>query len=59
MIIANKDWEEGATPADDWDIIQANIDGAVTGPASSTDTHVAIFDGTSGKVIADSGLYHC
>ena len=55
MIIANKDWEEGATPASDWDIIQANIDGAVTGPASSTDAHVAIFDGTSGKVIADSG----
>ena len=55
MIIANKDWQEGATPANDWDIIQANIDGAVTGPASSTDTHVAIFDGTSGKVIADSG----
>lgn len=40
----------------DWAVIQANVDGAVTGPASSTDAHVAIFSGISGKVIADSGF---
>lgn len=39
-----------------WNIIQTNIDGAVVGPASSTDTHVAVFSGTTGKVIADGGL---
>lgn len=40
----------------DWTVIQANIDGAVTGPASSVANHVAVFDGTTGKVIKDSGF---
>lgn len=39
-----------------WTVIQANIDGAVTGPASAADAHVATFSGTSGKVIKDSGF---
>ena len=38
-----------------WTVVQANIDGAVIGPASSTEQHVAIFSGTTGKVVADSG----
>jgi hypothetical protein len=38
-----------------WNIAQVNIDGAVTGPASSTDAHIALFNGASGKVIKDSG----
>lgn len=41
---------------DHWTIAQNNIDGAVTGPISSNDAHVAIFDGTNGKVIKDSGF---
>jgi len=45
-----------ATVGTYWNIVQVNIDGAVTGPASSTNNHVAFFSGTSGKVIADSGL---
>ncbi len=39
-----------------WSIIQTNIDGAVTGPASSTASNFPTFSGTSGKVIQDSGL---
>ena len=39
-----------------WSVIQANIDGAVTGPASSTSGNVVLFDGSSGKIIKDSGL---
>lgn len=39
-----------------WAVIQANIDGAVTGPASSTNAHVAIFNGATGKMIKDSGF---
>lgn len=39
----------------DWAVLQANIDGAVTGPASSVENQVAIFDGISGKIIKDSG----
>lgn len=34
----------------------ASAGGFVTGPASSVDQRVAIFSGTSGKVLADSGL---
>lgn len=41
---------------DDWTVVQTNIDGAVTGPASAVTNHVAVFDGTTGKVIKDSGF---
>ena len=40
----------------DWTVFQGNIDGAVTGPTSSTNAHVAIFNGATGKVIKDSGF---
>ena len=41
-----------------WNIIQVNIDGNIVGtsPYSSTDDNLAMFNGTSGKVIEDSGL---
>lgn len=39
-----------------WNIVQANLDGAVTGPASSVAGRLASFSGTSGKVVADSGF---
>jgi hypothetical protein len=39
-----------------WVIVQTNIDGAVTGPASAGDNNFAQFNGTSGKVIEDSGI---
>lgn len=45
-----------ATVGANWNIIQVNIDGAVTGPTSSTDNSVARFDGTSGKVIQGSSV---
>ena len=38
-----------------FDIIQANLIGAVTGPASSVSENIPSFNGTSGKVIQDSG----
>jgi hypothetical protein len=38
-----------------WNIVQVNIDGAVTGPASSTSGNIATFNGTGGKVIQDGG----
>lgn len=34
-----------------WDILQINIDGAVTGQASSVEDELALFSGSSGKVI--------
>lgn len=39
----------------DWTIIQGNKAGAVLGPDSAEDKHVALFDGITGKVIKDSG----
>ena len=41
---------------DDWTVVQANTDGTVTGPASSVNNRVAVFNGTTGKVIKDSGF---
>lgn len=55
LIIAVKDYAT-ATANSDWTVVQTNIDGAVTGPGSATDAHVAIFSGTTGKVIKDSGF---
>lgn len=40
----------------DFIVLQANIDGAVTGCASSTDSNIAVFNGATGKVIKDSGI---
>lgn len=39
-----------------WTVVQTNIDGAVTGPASATSGNIALFDGTTGKIIKDSGV---
>lgn len=54
MIICVKDGSSDT--ASDWTIVQSNIDGAVTGPTSSTDAHVAVFNGSTGKIIKDSGF---
>ena len=54
MIICTK---TGSAASDaDWSVVQTNIDGAVTGPDSSVNGNLAIFQGTSGKVISDSGI---
>ena len=61
MLICNTDGTAAATASNystikaNWDFIQTNIDGAVVGPASATDAHVAVFDGATGKKIKDSG----
>lgn len=39
---------------DDFMVIQANIDGAVTGADSSVDGNIVVFDGVTGKIIKDS-----
>ncbi|OUL98557.1 collagen-like triple helix repeat-containing protein [Variovorax sp. JS1663] len=45
-----------ATVGSSWSVSQANLDGAVIGPASAVNNRVAFFDGTTGKLIKDSGL---
>lgn len=44
-----------ATVGANWNIVQANLVGAVTGPAASTSGNVATFNGTGGTVIQDGG----
>lgn len=59
MLICNTDGTVSgnqATVGSYWNAIQKNIVGAVTGPASSTNNNVAFFDGTTGKIIKDSGI---
>ena len=45
-----------ASPNTDWLVTQANIDGAVVGPASATVNNLAAFNNSNGKVVKDSGL---
>jgi hypothetical protein len=40
----------------EWTITQANIDGAVIGPASATDGAIALFSGIAGKLLQDSSI---
>lgn len=56
MVIATSDITSSTYSASDWTVIQTNIDGAVTGPASAVDADIAVFDGTTGKVIKDGGI---
>ena len=59
MIICKTDGSPSgnqATVGDNWNIIQKNIIGAVSGPGSSVNNNVAFFDGTTGKIIKDSGI---
>lgn len=59
VIISTADGQSAGTHASvgaNWSIVQNNIDGAVTGPASSTSGNFPTFSGTTGKIIQDSGL---
>lgn len=40
----------------DFLVVQANVDGAVTGPDASTDANIVVFDGTTGRKIKDSSV---
>lgn len=40
----------------DFIVVQANIEGAITGPEASIDANIVIFDGITGKVIKDSQI---
>lgn len=55
LIICLKDYETTFSNAD-FMVVQANIDGAVTGADASTDGHIVVFDGTTGKIIKDSNI---
>lgn len=48
--------EEGTSTNNDFMIIQANINGAVTGPATAINNNLVVFDGITGKIIKDSSV---
>ena len=57
LIICLKNYEEGTASNNDFLVVQANIDGAVTSSTdASTDTNIVVFDGITGKVIKDSNV---
>ena len=56
LIIVIKDYEEETASNSDFLVVQANVDGAVTGPDASTDANIVVFDGTTGRKIKDSSV---
>ena len=56
LIICLKDYADGTAGHTVFMLVQANIDGAVTGADSSTDGHIVVFNGSTGKVIKDSNV---
>ena len=57
LIIVVKDYVAGTASNDDFMVVQANIDGAVTSSAeTSTVGEIVVFDAVTGKVIKGSGV---
>lgn len=56
LIICINDYSDGSSSDADFMVVQSNLDGAVVGPEASTDTNIAVFDGITGKKIADSNV---
>lgn len=56
LVLCIRDYASGSASNSDWIVLQANIVGAVTGPASAVVGHVVIFSNVSGKVVKDSGF---
>ena len=57
LIICLKDYAEEGASNDDFLVVQANIDGAVTSSTNaSTDGNIVVFDGITGKIIKDSSV---
>lgn len=55
LIIAVIDRSGSGNDNSDWTVAQNNLDGAVIGPSSATDSGFALFDGATGKIIKDAG----
>lgn len=56
VILITKDYASGSAANTDGIVLQANIDGAVTGAASSVDGEIVVFSGATGKVIKSSKI---
>jgi lysophospholipase L1-like esterase len=61
MFICKTDGSAEGTQAEvgaNWNVLQRNETGVVSGPASSVAGRIATFSGTTGKVLQDSGKTH-
>ena len=56
VILITKDYAEEGASNTDGIVLQANIDGAVTGAESSIDGEIVVFSGATGKVIKSSKI---
>lgn len=56
MIMANTTRDGSGNLDSDFDVYQANLDGAVIGPATAVADNLAAFDGGVGRSIKDSGI---
>lgn len=56
VILITKDYVSGSAANTDGIVLQANIDGAVTGADSSVDGEIVVFSGATGKVIKSSKI---
>ena len=56
LIIVINDYADGTASNADFLVVQANVDGAVTGPDASTDANIVVFDGATGRKIKDSSV---
>ena len=56
LIIVIKDYAADGASNSDFLVVQANVDGAVTGPDASTDANIVVFDGMTGRKIKDSSV---
>lgn len=55
LIIVISDYADSQKDSD-FLVVQANVDGAVTGPDASTDANIVVFNGITGKKIKDSSV---
>lgn len=56
LILCISDYASGSASNSDWSVLQANLSGSLSGPASSVAGNVVIFGDTSGKIVKDSGI---
>ena len=56
LIICVTDYVVNSASDSDFIIVQANINGAVTGPEAAEDNELVVFSGVSGKVLKQSGI---
>ncbi len=56
VILITKDYVQDTASNSDGLVLQANIDGAVTGAESSIDGEIVVFNGATGKVIKSSKI---